>query len=301
MYSPEALTNYESDTSSEERPRSQPLNVKIQAKFQIARPPPKSSQRLRLSPKLLLQVQQLPSNHRPVPVLEVWQPPLRKSRLTKGFPQRPKLGTKDIYATLNEPYITKTPTSQVQEHSQQETQSNSDQNTQEKDIIAAMCKPSINASSTSAIHFRDARRIWQASAGLAGNDHNTPCYRFVIKDNEQTASPEQCQMIMQWEKKTLSTNGNEVPGTPGNEHFVLVVIDRKARRKSRIATMNRGGFDITVRKSSILDHLRTCLALTDPVSVSSGDPVSCADLEKWLYTLVLTFGISVASQEGWLG
>lgn len=107
-------------------------------------------------------------------------------------------------------------------------------------------------------------------------------------------------MIMQWEKRALSTPGDEASATPGNEQFVLVVIDRKARRKSRIATMYRGGFEITVRKSSILDHLRTCLALTDPVSASSENPVSCAELETWLYTLVLTFGISVASQEGWL-
>jgi hypothetical protein len=102
-------------------------------------------------------------------------------------------------------------------------------------------------------------------------------------------------MIMQWEKRTLSANGNAASGSPDNEQFVLMAIDRKIRRKSRIATMTRGGFEIFVRKSSILDHLRTCLALTEPVSGGS------ADFETWLYTLVLTLGVSVASQEGWLG
>ncbi|KAJ5384843.1 hypothetical protein N7517_002754 [Penicillium concentricum] len=292
MESPDSMPNYDSDTTSEERPSSQPVNTKIQAKFQIARPPPKSSQLLRLSPKLLLQIQQLSPNHRPVPVLEIWQPPLRKSKLTKGFPQRPKLGTKDIYATLNEPYITNKQQEGQRHPQEQDTQSNS---TQDKDIVAAMCQPlSNNNNPTSSIHFRDANCIWQASASSAGPEKST-CYRFVIKKEETTAAPEQGRMIMQWEKRAISTDGNGASGSLDNEHFVLVAIDRKARRKSRIATMTPGGLDITVRKSSILDHLRTCLALTEPISEGS------ADLETWLYTLVLTLGVSVASQEGWLG
>lgn len=102
---------------------------------------------------------------------------------------------------------------------------------------------------------------------------------------------------MQWEKRDLPNTD----GTAGaeTERFVLLAIDRKARRKSRIATMNRGGFEINVRKSSILEHLRACLALTDPVDGGAvGD--SSVDLEVWLYTHVLTLGVWVASQEGWL-
>ncbi|KAJ5774147.1 hypothetical protein N7457_009043 [Penicillium paradoxum] len=292
MDCPDTIASYESDTPSEERPPSQPENIKIHSKFQIARPPPKAPQRLRISPKLLLQVQQLPSNHRPVPVLEVWQPPLCRSKLTKGFPQRPKLGPKDIYATLNEPYI---PSSvpQGQAPSQpQSTQLKGDSNNQEKDIIAAICQPSTN-NPTSAIHFRNARCTWQASTVPAGDKN---IYKFVIKSKENTGS-EQSRMIMQWEKRTVSRR--ESAAGSHTEHFVLVAIDRKARRKSRVATMNPGGFDITVRKSSVLDHLRTCMALTEPVSGGSSD--SNADLEIWLYTLVLTLGVSVASQEGWLG
>ncbi|KAJ5834748.1 hypothetical protein N7447_000774 [Penicillium robsamsonii] len=292
MESPDSMPNYDSDTTSEERPSSQTVNTKIQAKFQIARPPPKSSQLLRLSPKLLLQIQQLSPNHRPVPVLEIWQPSLRKSKLTKCFPQRPKLGTKDIYATLNEPYITNKQQEKQGYPQEQDPQSNG---IQDKDIVAAMCQPpSNNNNPTSSIHFRDAKCIWQASATSAGPEKSS-YYRFVIKNGEITASPEQGRMIMQWEKRAVSTDGNRASGSSDDEHFVLLAIDRKARRKSRIATMTPGGLDITVRKSSILDHLRTCLALTEPVSEGS------TDFETWLYTLVLTLGVTVASQEGWLG
>ncbi|KAB8218324.1 hypothetical protein BDV33DRAFT_175704, partial [Aspergillus novoparasiticus] len=53
-------------TNQYSRP-SQRTRTKIQATFQIARPTPKFS--LHLSPKELLQIQQLAQNHRPVPVL----------------------------------------------------------------------------------------------------------------------------------------------------------------------------------------------------------------------------------------
>ncbi|KOS48616.1 hypothetical protein ACN38_g414 [Penicillium nordicum] len=276
------------DIASEEQPSSQPINAKIQAKFQIALPPTKSSQIFRLSPKLLVQLQQLRPNHRPVPILEIWQPPLRRSKLTKDFPQPLKLGTRDIYATLNEPYITNKQPYRQDRLQGQDTQSN---DIQEKDIVAAICQASSSDNPTSSIHFRDTKCIWQVGANSAGPGKDT-CYRFVI-EKESTTNPEQCRMIMQWEKRVLSENGSAASGSLGNEEFALFTIDRKTRRQYRIATMTRAGFEITVRKSSILDRLRTCMALMEPVSEDT------TKLETWLYTLVLTLGVSVASQEGW--
>lgn len=218
-------------------------------------------------------------------MLEIWQPPLRKSKLTRSFPQRPKLGARDIYATLNEPYIIN---KQPNEQDRPKEPDSLSYNIQEKDIVAAMCQPSSsNNPTSSSIHFRDTRCIWQASPSPTGPDKGTS-YRFVIKKEDKTTDSEQCRMIMQWEKRELA-------GSSDNEQFVLLAIDRKTRRKSRIATMTRAGFDISVKKSSILDHLRTCLALTEPVSEDS------TDLETWVYNLVLTLGVTVASQEGWLG
>ncbi|KAJ5156463.1 hypothetical protein N7492_009266 [Penicillium capsulatum] len=278
---------YESDTASDERPASQPTRAKIQATFQIAHPPPKSS--LRLSAKLLLQIQQLAHRPRPVPVLEVWQPPFRKSKLTRDFYQRPKVRAGDIYATHDEPYIThKSSSRKVSAAS--DVPGKGDESAQEKDIVAAMCQES----SAKTIHFRDARCSWQASAGKAGLAQNIPCYRFTM-NSESPDSPDPGRMVFQWEKRSAASNDE----TPSDTQFVLVVIDRKARRKSRIATMTPDGVEVLVHKSSIMEHLQVCLDLTCPVAAKAAGRDPYENLETWLYTHVLTLGVWVAHEEGW--
>lgn len=217
-------------------------------------------------------------------MLEIWQPPFRKSKLTRDFHQRVKLRSGDVYATLDDSYITST--------GRREDSSNSEQDGDgappHKDIVAAMCQ----GDETSDIHFRDARCSWQASAGSTG-PQSTPCYRFTINDEKREAA-DPGRIILQWEKRSKEN----APAGPSAEQFVLLLIDRKARRKSRIATMTPGGFEILVRKTSILEHLQVCFDLTKPVSSATADPHEA--LEMWLYTQTLTLGIWVAYQEGWL-
>ncbi|KAJ5610686.1 hypothetical protein N7510_007405 [Penicillium lagena] len=277
--------SYDSDTS-DERPSSQPARTKIHATFQIARPPPKSYQRLLRTPKLLLQIQQLAPNHHPVPVLEIYEAHFRKSKLTRDFAQRPpKLAKGDLYAALGEPYITAHTRNQS---ASSETAGNGDDQAQEKDIIAVMCD------ATSTAYFRDARCSWQASTGTTGAEQSAPCYRFAISD-ENGKELEHSTWIMQWEKKSSS---HGIASTD-KDQFVLFIIDRKTRRRSRVATMDRGGVEVKIRKGALLAHLQKSMDLTSPVpGPSQNHPYGI--LETWLYTHILTLGVWVASQEGWL-
>lgn len=273
--------------------------TKFQANFQIARPPPKSS--LRLAPKLLLQIQQLAPNHRPVPVLGVWQPPFRKSKLTRDFAQRPKLRANDIYATLDEPFIINP------QLRKQSTKSELDETdcAATRDITAALCQ-STDSESSSSIYFRDAQCSWSVRANMAGPNHDTPSYRFTLRDEKSPQSDSQPgRIILQWEKRQSSktsspTNSSQSQNSP-NEQFVLMLIDRQAKRKSRIATMTPGGLEVFVRKSSIVESLRVCFNLTNPSATMTSGRDPHAVLESWLYTHVLTLGVWVAFQEGWLG
>ncbi|KAJ5872781.1 uncharacterized protein N7529_005134 [Penicillium soppii] len=275
---------YEKDVKSEEW-LSRSIKTKIHVIFQLARPAPKYS--LRLAPKLLLQIQLLAQNHRPVPVLELWQPIFRKPKLTGDFYQKVKLRTGDIYATLDDSYITNL-TGTPKDLSSAEQYG--DSATLQKDIVAVMCQKD---KTTSTIHFRDARCSWEASAGT-GPAQSTPTYRFTISDeNRDSLNPG--RMVLQWEKRSKE---DATAGSLGAEQFVLLLIDLKARRRSRIATMTPDMLEIVVRKSSILEYLQVCFDLTQPVfSRSVQGP--CDALSIWLYTQTLTLGAWVAYQEGW--
>lgn len=64
--------------------------------------------------------------------------------------------------------------------------------------------------------------------------------------------------------------------------------------------MTRGGLEILVRKSSVMEHLQICMDLTDPLPTTT-DASAHEALEAWVYTELLTLGVWVAQQEGWHG
>ncbi|KAJ5225515.1 hypothetical protein N7468_006740 [Penicillium chermesinum] len=278
--------DYQSDTGSDERLASQPARTKIEANFNVARPPPKSS--LRLSAKLLLQIQQLAPNTRPVPVLEVWQPPLRKSKLTQDFHLRPKLKSGDLYATRDEPFIFSA--NLRKQSTKSDLTDSSDTHAVDKEIVAAICYPTAGEESTS-VHFRDSECCWQTGAAAKPLEGN-PCYRFTMRGEDNLDPSQPGRMILQWEKRDTAGKEN------AEEQFILFLIDRQARRKSRIATMSRVKLEIYVRKGSIIETLQLCLDLTKPSTRPGAN--AHERLETWLFTLVLTLGVWVSQQEGWL-
>lgn len=77
-------------------------------------------------------------------------------------------------------------------------------------------------------------------------------YRFIINDeNRDSSDPD--RMILQWERRSKK---NVSAGSSASGQFVLLLIDREARRKSRIATITPDSLEIFVRKSSNLENLQ---------------------------------------------
>ncbi|CAG8902474.1 unnamed protein product [Penicillium egyptiacum] len=284
----------ESDGASDELPLPAPTRSKIQASFLIARPPPKSS--LCLTRKLLLQFQQLTNKDRPRPVMEIWQPSIRKSKLTRDFHQRPKLRSGDSYATYDEPYtvssrnLGKQLGISAKQHEKHPA-------LHKKDPVAVMCHSTCDKAQASTISFRNEQCTWWVSTHSAGHAKPEMRYRFTIKDDHSSEGLSR-SMSMQWEKR-LSDGGDSalVEDECKWGYFALCFIDHEARRKSRIATMTESRLDIRIRKSSIIEQLQTCMDLTrSPVN---GCEYS-ESLEAQLYTHVLTMGALVADREGWL-
>ena len=228
--------------------------------------------------------------------MEIWQPSIRKSKLTCGFHQRPRLRSGDIYATYDEPYtidphnLRKQPGKSTQQHEMH-------LNLHKKDAVAVMCHSTSDTTQASAISFRNEKFTWRVSALSAGHEKRKMRYRYTINGDQGDEGLSR-SMSMQWEKR-LSDGGDSASteGERQTEYFVLCSIDHGARRKIRIATMTQSRLDIRVRKGSIIEHLQTCVDLTrSPASVCE----SSESLEAWLYTHVLTTGSWVAYREGWL-
>ncbi|CAI7618449.1 unnamed protein product [Penicillium palitans] len=237
------FTDDESDVASDELTLPPPTRDKIQASFLIARPPPKLS--LSLTPKLLLQFQQLTNNDRSRPVMEIWQPSIRKSKLTRGFHQRPKLRSGDIYATYDEPY-TIDPHDLYKQAGISTQQHEKHLNPYKKDTVAVMCHSTPDKAQSSTISFRNEQCTWRVSTRSAGHAKSKMRYRFTINDDHSDRALGQ-SMTMQWEKRV--SDGGDSPSTEGeceSEYFALCFIDHKARRKSRIATMTPTRLDIRV-------------------------------------------------------
>ncbi|KAB8218323.1 hypothetical protein BDV33DRAFT_205526 [Aspergillus novoparasiticus] len=208
--------------------------------------------------------------------------------MARDFHQRVNLRMGNIYATIDESYIANS-TGPTKDFSNAEQYG--DFATPQKHIVATMCQ---NDETTSTIHFRDAPRSWKVSAGT-GPAKSTHIYRFTINDENRDSS-DSGKMILQWERRGKK---NMSAGSPDAEQFVLLLIDRGARRKSRIATVTPDGLEMFVRKPSVLETLQVCFDLTEPVVYTRvQDPYEA--LEMWFYMQTLTLGAWVPYQEGWL-
>ncbi|KAJ5737243.1 uncharacterized protein N7483_002368 [Penicillium malachiteum] len=274
-----------SDTESQEQSLDAG-RVKIKASFLLARPVPKHS--LRVSSKLLLQVQQLPKDHRPVPVLEIRQPLLFKSKFTRGFQQDVKLRSGDLFAHLIESYVKSSPAGRSLSNSEDQT-IHGKTFTANK-VVGAICHNEM----ASKIFFQDARFGWQGRAiEVVGPQKSRKCYRFAINNEERDPA---CSsgIILQWEKKNEDV---ESAALLNGEMFTLFLIDRRARRKAKMATITNDRFEMNVRKSFVRESLQDCFDLMGYTDSETGDPRHV--FESRLYTLTLTLGIWVGFQEAW--
>lgn len=193
----------------------------------------------------------------------------------------------DFFAHLTESFVKSAPT--TKDISNVEQKSINDKPATTNNIVGAMC----HNEKASNIFFQDARFGWQGSAmKSAGSQMSKKCYRFTINDERKRPS----WIFLQWEKKDEEV---ESVTLPKEEMFILFLIDRKAKRKSKIATMTKNEFKIHVRKSSVLESLQDCFDLMEYTDSEFEVRNQTHIFEARLYTLTLTLGMWVGFQEAW--
>jgi hypothetical protein len=82
---------------------------------------------------------------------------------------------------------------------------------------------------------------------------------------------------------------------PGDSRFVLGIVERRTRRGARVASLTKKGFEVGCWERLPLEGLRECVG-------SSADESELLEgqFRTAVYTMVLTTGVWVAAQEGWL-
>lgn len=140
--------------------------------FQLALPPSKHHRRLRFSPTLILQVQQVSPRSHPIPVLDIFQPSLFMDGKFRDFP---KPSARDIYITQREPYSQLT--NEAERESENPSRSQRGELKEKEKVVAVICRTTKseqpNASSSEAdVHFRQGQ-LWKATT-LPSNG-----YQFV--------------------------------------------------------------------------------------------------------------------------
>lgn len=250
--------------------------------FPLAFPPPvKSPQCLRrLTPNLRLQIQQLSSKHRHIPVLEVWQPSIFNSRVGKHIP---KLGSKDVYVSQCEGFLhlgkdggdsgangtTKNPKKDgdvnpersivsviTSGHHEEDETSQQQQQQQPQQPRSRSDSTGSRFGSRCSIFFADDSSVWEAAV------LSPQLYRIGCRDR-----------TLEWEK--------------GHDGLVLRIGD--LRRSWVVAGMSRTGIEVYKWKRDVRDYIRGVMGSTDDERV----------VDRRLCLLVLTSGVWVAGQEGW--
>ncbi|EAW25201.1 uncharacterized protein NFIA_106900 [Aspergillus fischeri NRRL 181] len=275
--------------------QNNPKHSKEQSVFPLAHPPPKPTQRLRLTPKLLLQIQHLsPKSNRPLPVLEVWQPSRFAARPCATFP---KLHAGDMYITQSEAYA-----SLSGENHNHNPGSEAEADASHEAVVGVIYHPPAQktkakkegpepAQAEVEVHFPLTGRTWSASVTAGGG------YRFQGRDEAGV-------YVLEWKRRGekersrsfSSSSTDRAPGPGADSRFVLGIVDMRTRRGARVASLTKKGFEVGCWERLPLEGLQECVgSSTDESELSEGQ------FRTAVNTMVLSTGVWVAAQEGWLG
>ncbi|KAH2656231.1 hypothetical protein KXV32_002405 [Aspergillus fumigatus] len=141
------------------------------------------------------------------------------------------------------------------------------------------------------VHFPLTRRAWSASVTAEG------WYRFQGRG-------EAGEYVLEWKRRGekersrsfSSSSTDRAPRAAADSRFVLGIVDMRTRRAARVASLTKKGFEVGRWERLPLEGLQECVGS----STDESDP-SDGQFRTAVYTMVLTTGVWVAAQEGWLG
>lgn len=266
--------------------------------YQLAHPVAHARhRRLKLRPKLLLQLQQVSHTPRPLPILDILPSTLYLPRLARKFPAmfrgRNGLGPNDLIIVMSELYG-RTVASIPEKQGIPE-----DEDEDHREVVATICQmlqedARLKGKAEICLNFGP---LWEATPLASGS------YEFVARTDHGV-------QVMRWALRggknwrTTAPSGSQP--REDSKRFTFSVIDPSTRRHPVIASMTKNRLEVHDVYSAV------ARSTTGPITPSSGmsvaSDVSDAEeptdantiaLDDGLRTLIIITSIWVAFREGW--
>lgn len=279
--------------------RSQTVRKSARPKtsYQFAHPAAHARhKRLKLRPKLLLQLQQVSQTPRPLPILDILPSTLYLPRLARKFPAmfrgRNGLGPNDLIIVMSELYgrtVTRIPEKQ---------NSSEEDDDDHRQVVATICQmlhddARLKGKAEICLNFGP---VWEATPLASGS------YEFV-------AHTEDGPRVMRWALRGGKSRRVSVPlATPPREdtkRFTFSVIDPNTRRHPVIASMTRNQLETfdeyaaVVRSSAGHATPSSGMSVVSDMSEEAPTDGNVVTLDDGLRTMIIITAIWVAFREGW--
>lgn len=275
-----------------------PKSSRPKTSYQLAHPAAHARhKRLKLRPKLLLQLQQVSQTPRPLPIIDILPSTLYLPRLARKFPAmfrgRNGLGPNDLIIVMSELY------EQTAASIPEKQPSSEDEDEDHREVVATICQmlledARLKGKAEICLNFGP---VWEATPLPSGS------YEFVSRT-------ENGLKVMRWALRGGKSRRTSAPtGAPARDdtkRFTFSVIDPTTRRHPVIASMTRNQLEVYDEYSAV------ARASNGPTTPSSGmsvvsdmsdaeEPTDAnrVTLDDGLRTLIIVTGIWVAFREGW--
>lgn len=292
---PAALAKPRANRSSTAKKSSRPKTL-----YQFAHPASHARhKRLRLRPKLLLQVQQVSQTPRPLPIIDVLPSSMYLPRLARKFPalfrRKNGLCPYDVIIVMSELY------ERTRAGIPEKQASSEEDDDDHREVVATVCQmlqedARLKGKAEICLNFGP---VWEATPLSSGS------YEFVAHTDDGVR-------VMRWALRGAKTRRGTVPqGTQVREdpkRFTFSVIDPNTRRHPVIASMTTNQLEVhdvyspAVARSPT-GHTTPSSGMSVVSDISDTEaPIDSNDvvtLDDELRTLIIVTGIWVAFREGW--
>lgn len=260
--------------------------------FQLAHPVT-THRRLRLRPKLLLQLQQSGQLSRPVPkydVLPATVAPRLVCKLPKLFEAvRGGLGPRDLVVVTSDMY------DQHLMGEDDRSVSSDESSTDQREVVATICQPSKDDA------MRGCQVVISLSTGVSWEGTSLPSGSYEFRSQGQSPARKVRWVARDKGHRRASGISPGADGSSSKKRFAFSVIDPNTRRHPVIGSMTRSSIDVYDQYSlpPIVSRDETT-AFSASLAVSVGEAgQELINMEEELRTLIVITGTWIAFMEGW--